>query len=479
VTLERKDQENMNKKIIVIGIDGGSWNYIQPWIDEGKLPTFKKLQQAGAWGVLKSQLPPVTSPNWKCFSTGLNPAKLGVFWWENVDVKNRKIYIPSAESFSGKEIFDYLSDAGKRVGVINMPTLYPPHKINGLMVAGGPDAMESNFTYPEALEKMLKTKFNWRVLPQNISYMEKDADEVIEEIYRLIKIRFEAAEFLLNEGDFDFFMVATYLINVLQHYHWGDDKVFKAWQIIDEGVGKLVDQFTDYTFLFMSDHGTNEIKVKFNISTWLEQKGYLKLKSQSTISNFQKVGFTRQRVTKILTKLGLKDFIKKIVPRSVQQKLPDEQGSVQFGGKAEIIDWDKSQAIASGQGPIYLLNKSAEFKKKLIDELEQLEHDGIKIVNKVYTKEEIYSGQHFDSAPDLIVDQGKNTHFSGSIGQKQVFDAPQHWSGENEPEGLFLAYFKGIKPQNIDTSILNLAPTILSMLEVDIPDEMDGEVINI
>ncbi|MBT4335552.1 nucleotide pyrophosphatase, partial [bacterium] len=82
------------QKVIVIGLDGGSWNYIQKWIDEDKLPTFKKLQTQGTWGIQESQLPPVTSPNWKCFSTGLNPAKLGVYWWENVDVANRKIYIP-------------------------------------------------------------------------------------------------------------------------------------------------------------------------------------------------------------------------------------------------------------------------------------------------------------------------------------------------------------------------------------------------
>jgi len=466
-------------KIIVIGIDGGSWNYIQSWINEGKLPTFKKLQQQGAWGILESQLPPVTSPNWKCYSTGLNPAKLGVFWWENIDVKNRKIYIPSSKSFSGKEIFDYLSEAGKRVGVINMPTLYPPHKINGLMVAGGPDAMESNFTYPEALEKLLKTKYDWRVLPQNISFMKKDADQVIDEIYRLIDVRFKAAEYLLKEGEFDFLQVTIYLINVLQHYHWGDEKVFKAWRIIDEGVKNLIEKFPEYNFIFMSDHGTNEIKVKFNISTWLEQKGYLKLKKSSNSARLSKLGVSREKVTKVLTKLHLKDVIKKIVPQNLQQLLPDDVGHVQFAGKAEMIDWDKSQAVASGQGPIYLLNKDTSFKQKLINELEALEYQGMKIVNKVYAKEEIYSGEHMDEAPDLIVDQAQNTHFSGSLGFKEVFEAPQHWKGENEKQGLFLALGKNIKPRKLDTSILNLAPTILSMLDVEVPEEMDGQIIEL
>ncbi|MBU1131197.1 alkaline phosphatase family protein [Patescibacteria group bacterium] len=469
----------MNKKTIVIGLDGGSWNYIQQWIDGGKLPTFKKLQSSGIWGIQESQLPPVTSPNWKCFSTGLNPAKLGVFWWENIDLKNHRIYIPSSESFSGKEIFDYLSDAGFRVGVVNMPTLYPPHQINGLMIAGGPDAMESDFTYPAPLEKMLKSKFNYRILPQNISFMKKDADQVIAEIYRLIKVRFQAAEYLLTEGDFDFFMVAVYLINVLQHYHWGDDKVFKAWQIIDNGIKSLLEKFPDRLFILMSDHGTNEIKVKFNISAWLEQKGYLRLKTKNSSLKLHKLGITRERVTKTLTKLGLKDIVKKAVPKNLQQMLPDDVGHVQFAGKGEMIDWDKSQVIASGQGPIYLLNKDESFKNQLISELESLEHQGIKIVNKVYKKEEIYSGQHLSEAPDIIVDQAPNTHFSGSLGSKEVFEQPQHWKGENAKNGLFLAYKQGLNPRKQDISILDYAPTILNHFGLDVPKEMDGQLIEL
>lgn len=467
------------KKIIVIGLDGGSWEYIQPWIDENKLPNFNKLQQDGVWGVQESQLPPVTSPNWKCYSTGLNPAKLGVFWWENIDIKNRKIYIPNAQSFAGKEIFDYLSDGGYRVGVVNMPTLYPPHKINGIMVAGGPDAMESGYTYPEPLEKLLKSKFNYRVLPQNISYMKQNASEVIEEIYRLIETRFKVAEFFLREGNFDFFQVTIYLINVLQHYHYGDQVVFKAWQIIDRGVGELVKKFPEYAFIIMSDHGTNEIKVKFNICAWLEEKGHLKLKSHSASSMFSKFGITKDKVTKTLTKLHLKDLVKKAVPKSLQQLLPSDIGHVQFAGKADSIDWDKSSAVASGQGPIYLLKKDEAFKNKLIQELEALEYQGNKIVNKVYRKEEVYSGKYLKDAPDLIVDQAPNTHFSGSLGGKEVFELPQHWKGENAKNGLFLAYQRGITPRKQNVSILDYAPTILNRFGLAVPKEMDGKIIEL
>ena len=30
-------------KVLIIGPDGATWNIVKPLVDEGKLPTFKKL----------------------------------------------------------------------------------------------------------------------------------------------------------------------------------------------------------------------------------------------------------------------------------------------------------------------------------------------------------------------------------------------------------------------------------------------------
>jgi len=339
--------------------------------------------------------------------------------------------------------------------------------------------MESKYTYPEPLEKLLKNKFDYRALPQNISLMKKDETSVIDEIYRLIKVRFEVAEYLLKEGNFDFFMVAVYLINVLQHYHYGDDKVFKAWQIIDEGINSLITKYPDRLFFLMSDHGTNEIKFKFNINTYLQEKGYLKIKQDNTSSKLEKIGINRESLIKLFTKLHLKELAKKLVPRKVQEMIPNKEGQVMYAGKADKIDWDNSKCFASGQGPIYLLSKDLEFKNKLIRELEELEYKGMSIVNKVFTREEIYKSSDLSKAPDLIVDQAPHTHFSGSLGSKHVFEAPDHWTGENEKKGIFLAYGEGVLNSKKDINILDYAPTILNHFNVEVLHDMDGEVIGL
>ncbi len=67
------------KKIIVIGLDGGSWTLLQPWINEGILPNFRKLMEKGVWGPFMSTFPPGTIPAWPAMLTGRKPEDLNAF----------------------------------------------------------------------------------------------------------------------------------------------------------------------------------------------------------------------------------------------------------------------------------------------------------------------------------------------------------------------------------------------------------------
>ena len=54
-------------KIIVIGLDGASFELIELWIEEGVLPNIRKVREKGVYGDMRSCLLPVTVPNWKCY----------------------------------------------------------------------------------------------------------------------------------------------------------------------------------------------------------------------------------------------------------------------------------------------------------------------------------------------------------------------------------------------------------------------------
>lgn len=466
--------------LVVVGLDGASFELIDPWIDEGYLPNIRKMKERGVWADLECCLPPVTSPNWKCYSTGKNPGKLGIFWWENIDVRNKRVYYPKERVSQEKEIWDYLGEQGKSVGVMGMPTTYPPKKVNGFMISGGLDSMEDDFTYPKELEKRLKEEFNYRVRESADIHLNKD--KAVDEILELIDIQFNAAETLLKEYKPDFFQITIFAINVLQHFLWDSDQTKKGWQIIDRHLGFLIEN--GHTVIIMSDHGSNKIEYVFNINTWLIQRKYLITKSTLPIL-LGKLGLKQEKLAKIATTMKLSKVIRATTSKEFREGIPTKTGEIKHEGKTGIIDWERSTSVASGQGPVYILNAEGEnydsFRSKLKGELEAITTpNGKKIIDKVYRKEDIYSGKYLSEAPDLIIDQAKAVHIPGGIGKRGVFDFSEKWVAENKKYGLFTACGPEItnKGKMEDIRILDLAPTILYIMQVSLSRDMDGRVLS-
>ena len=69
-------------KVFVIGIDAATLDLIKPWILKGKLPTFAKLLNEGAYGNLKSVPNTNSAPAWVSFATGNNPGKHGIYYFD-------------------------------------------------------------------------------------------------------------------------------------------------------------------------------------------------------------------------------------------------------------------------------------------------------------------------------------------------------------------------------------------------------------
>jgi len=471
-------------RVIVIGLDGAAFELIEPWIREGELPTIKKLISKGCSANLESCLPPVTSPNWKCYSTGKNPGKLGIFWWENIDLKNRRITFPYSRINKSKEIWDYLSESGKKVGIINMPLTYPPKKVNGFMISDG-FGKNRNFTYPKELENKLKKRYNYKIHPELLPFIEERSEEAVKEILEIISMRFTVAKELLNEYDLDFLHLTIFHINTLHHYFWNGKFTKQAWKLIDRNIRYFVKE--DCDLFIMSDHGSNPIKQVFYINSWLAKEGYLKFNRKVELCNLlYQLGITKQHLAKIAKRLRIEPLLRRFISMEKLGFLPSEAGTIDMSGKTDLIDWNRTLAIASGQGPVYINLNSKDKEKireELIIKLESLRNPltGEKIAKKVYRKEEIYSGEFLSEAPDLIIDQSSGTHIRGGIdvSKKRIFEEPKKWMAENKRYGIFIAHGldikRGVRLEKV--SILDLAPTILHMMNVPIPSDMDGRVL--
>src|SRR6266571_426456 len=127
-------------RVVIFGVDGLTFRVLHPLIERGDLPNFRRLAQDGCEAVLESKYPPLTPPAWISLSTGLKPARHGVYdFWGYEDQQehgaDRKVHLQTRRK-GGKAIWNILSEYGKQVLVINVPATYPPEPINGVMVSG-------------------------------------------------------------------------------------------------------------------------------------------------------------------------------------------------------------------------------------------------------------------------------------------------------------------------------------------------------
>jgi predicted AlkP superfamily phosphohydrolase/phosphomutase len=475
-------------RTIVLGLDGANWPLVEPWIEAGDLPNLAALREEAAWGPLTSQLPPVTSPNWRCYATGRNPAKLGVFWWEIVDRKQRAIRHPTARDFHTRPLWDELADTGKNVAVLNFPSGYPPVPIqNGRFTAGGPGAKDTGFTFPAEWEAELRHRYNYRVHPADVLRSARQIEARLDEILSLMQSRFDVAFDLLDEG-LDFLHLTIFYINVLHHYCYQGRPSRAGWQLIDCNLGRLrLAAEGGYNLLLMSDHGSAPVDTVFFINTWLAQEDYLKINLPTVARCLSRWGLDRRRLAGMARRSGLAPLLRRLLPGRLQRALPGASGAFRNEAKGASIGWDHSLAVASGQGPIYLMLSSDHpdyepLRNEIAAKLSALRNPttGQPVVARVLRREEVYSGPFFDRAPDLIFEQGPGIHTSGGVGHPQVFEAPEKWAADNVLEGLFLAWGPDFaqKGHFEGTRIIDLAPTILHVMGAPVPDDMDGRVLS-
>src|SRR5437763_15209815 len=108
---------------VIFGVDGLTFRIISPLIERGELPNFKKLRDEGCEAILESKYPPLTPPAWTSLSTGLKPARHGVYdfwtydeWQEGSSIRKARV---QTKRKAGKAIWNILSEYGKQVLVSN------------------------------------------------------------------------------------------------------------------------------------------------------------------------------------------------------------------------------------------------------------------------------------------------------------------------------------------------------------------------
>lgn len=527
-----------NRRVLVIGLDGATPDLLMQWVREGKLPAFAKLIDDGVSGTLKSTIPPLTCPAWLSFITGKNPGKLGVYGFFDRKPDTYKItYAVNFQSIDSQTFWDILGERGKKVGIFSVPTTFPPRKVNGFIVSGWPIPQGAIFTYPSDLESKLNIYAGQRTGTDRTIHMAtwrwySAEDKFLEGLDRFTEWEVRATKYLMNNYDWDLFMTVFSGIDSIQHFFWKhmDEKhplhnpddaekygkaILKYYQRMDNILKELLDSASgDTRVIIMSDHGFGPYHNIFNVNDWLNKEGFLKAQKKDRESSvnwlptfFQSTEQLFNSLTKLEHKLGLLKIYYFItdhssISRALANRIRGLLKIETYPSFVEIpADWPNTKAYSLGagiagriyvnlrgrepQGIIKPGKEYEELRNRLIEELRSLRDPKTneKVDVDIFKREEIYHGEHFDHAPDLIffVNKGR-TRVDGTFGHEDTFTYDLSTKRDNAAHrmnGILIMKGPEIRKgkKGAQAEITDIAPTILYMMGCPIPSDMDGKVL--
>jgi predicted AlkP superfamily phosphohydrolase/phosphomutase len=266
---------------------------------------------------------------------------------------------------------------------------------------------------------------------------------------------------------------------------------------VDKDVGRLMAEAgPDTLVVVMSDHGFGPVHSFFLTNNWLASLGLLQFK-QRPWTAFKKalfrLGFTPLRMFRIAKSLGLGSLRKRV--RFQQKSGLLNRVFLSF----DDVDWSRTRAFSIGSfGQVYI-NLAGVRPEGIVqpgDEYEALREQvarealaltdprtGEPLVERIYTREEIYSGPYANRTPDLIV-QPRGWEYMAfghaDFGSNKLVEPIIGLSGHHRPDGILILAGPGVKagmPLE-GANIMDLTPTLLHAIGVGVPRDLDGQVLS-
>lgn len=511
------DAKKVQAKMLIIGIDSATFDLIDPWVREGLLPGFQRLAESGVRAPLAATVPPLTPPSWSTFMTGKNPGKHGIYDFYRLNDRFENSVVTALDR-KDKTIWHYLSDAGKRCIVMQVPFTYPPQRVNGLLISDfttpGTDVA---FTYPAEFKAELLQRFPSYSFSEKTKYSEKESDRqaYLDEILSMTATQWDVVHWLREEKPWDFFMVTLMGVDHVQHWYWkymdgqhplhdpGEKKKFgdailRVYQLMDQHLIKLLDNLDDQTRLIvMSDHGAGPYLQNVSLNNWLRKKGYLALKATPAVWFKRLLNALSIHPTSLAKLAFWLGFASKA---GEGRKTGAKKGWMKkLIFSYEDIDWKKTVAYSFGYyGAIYLNSKQRSLRNGIVDDAdyeplrERLIQDlrsfkepktGEGIVTQLWKREELYHGEQVGRLPDLIFAMKDYAYASSSMfafSSNKIFSpALTQKTGEHRPIGIFYCAGAGIAKGKVlnEIQMQDLAPSILDYFGLSVPSDMDGRVV--
>lgn len=499
----------LQKKLVVIGLDGSSWDLVKPLVDKGKLPNIKKMMDGGMHSTMLSTNPAHSAPAWTTFATGVEPTQHGCLDFLTVNTNIDDLKLIDSTQIPQETIYEMMVRHGKTPILINLPNTFPPRLKNNTTITSlmtrGP-----KFVFPDSLLDKYPELKNYRLNPNAKLRLNDNFDAYVKDLCELEQDRITAAKTLFTNEPWDFFFFLSSGTDWVSHVVYdkardeGYEPAIRMWEIMDEFIGWIIDSKDSETnVLVMSDHGFTVYDRIFYVNRWLEDQGYLSTQSgkgtfhQEHTQLSKAIGKAQKQRKEFKVGKGVRGFLKrspilektakwiyfKIVKRFIpvtitvdlQLDLSRTQVAFPRGSMATMLYINDKQRFSKGTVDT---NEKDTLIEKLLTELRSVrDAEGEFVIPRAERREDIYGQNAIPTAPDIFLEPGRY-YLSGSLHSSSLFESTTKNYHDNR--GMFLAYGPDIKHAPMETTkIQDMAPTVLHALGLPLHSQFVGSVMNI
>jgi predicted AlkP superfamily phosphohydrolase/phosphomutase len=455
-------------KVIEIGFEGMSPVLLDLWAQD--LPTFNAMRQEGIWGEMAGTVPPVSVAGWTSTQTSRSPSVHGC--WDEVCCNGSSYSFsnyPNTSSLKTKMLYQLLPLRDKKAATIGLPITSPPPRIPGGYVisdAQGADA-RAEYTWPKNLRAEVEGIAGPYIFDIGSvkDYEKVDREQALKRIREMDTQRFSLLRHFVSKKQCDYIVAVVLgpdrLARLFYRYsdsshrkHVGGsayrDVIKEYYQFMDQQLAQVRNDMDEDSAMFAhSTFGLQRLDGRINLNEWLIREGYL----------------------------GLHQY------PSAESEMMELN-----------IDWSRTRVWSVGySGAIYLNMKGRESEgiveasdqRSLVDELTR-KLEAMTDDSGTPLKVEIFPGQEIPQpgqyGPDLFA-YFNDGHWGTSerVGSKDLYDPnPFSPTGDvsNSPSGYFVLAGPGVPSMAEEmqgVSVLDVAPTILSLMKEPVPEDYEGK----
>ncbi|CRK58976.1 hypothetical protein [Alloactinosynnema sp. L-07] len=520
-------------KILVVALDACDPDTVRALVADGELPTFARLLGHSASATTRNPYGLFVGSLWSSLFTARTAARTGFHCWEEVDTKTYERRLTSPLDIRGTPFWETLSDAGKRVAVLDVPHTRAGKPINGVMVSeyACHDRHFGFRTSPEPLAKEIEERFGLTPIltaepdvlrdwaPDDYVHREGDHRTPAEEralthgLVAGVGQKTQLSTHLLAQGDWDLFLTVYGESHSIGHQQWHLhdpahrqydpalaaelDPIRSLYRGLDHAVAEhLALAGQDTTVFVLLSHGMGPryegCHLLHEILRLLDQVQTDGLRG-GALMRLAKRAFhglppaLRSRVTKAALPRLRARFARSPLPAVPNWATAEQRARQRYFLSPNNFVYGGVRLNVVGREPHGVVRPGAEFESvcdQLTEDLLALVNvvTGEPVVRSVARTTDHYDRESDDTLPDLLIDWGRSgpieTVWSPKTGM--VHGPDTHWrTGDHRPDGLLLASGPAFTPgaRLPDIDVVDLGASLSAMLGVELTGDVDGRAL--